>query len=82
MLGTVLRDVASLRRLYLAAKPSHVRVDVDGLVHPLHCPTNCSRQMRRHDFLSGDALSRRATLGGGTFPGGYEAPELEYLMEC
>jgi hypothetical protein len=30
----VLRDVASWCLLYFAAKPSHVRVDVDGLASP------------------------------------------------
>jgi hypothetical protein len=38
MLEKVLRDVASLCWLYLAAKPPHVGVDVDGLAYPLHHP--------------------------------------------
>jgi hypothetical protein len=36
---TVLGDVVVLHQLYLAAKPSHVGVDVDGLAYPLHCPS-------------------------------------------
>jgi hypothetical protein len=44
MPGTVLRDVTSWHRLYLAVKPSHVGVDVDGLAYPLLRPTVCSRQ--------------------------------------
>jgi hypothetical protein len=69
MLETVLGDVASRCRLYLAAKPSHVGVDVDGLAYPLHLPTVCSHQMRGHGFLSGTALSCRTAVGGGAFPG-------------
>jgi hypothetical protein len=30
------------KRLYMAAKPSHVGVDVDGLACPLHWPMGCS----------------------------------------
>jgi hypothetical protein len=43
MSGMLLIDVASWCRLYLAAKPSHMGVDVDGLAYPLHRPTiyNC-----------------------------------------
>jgi hypothetical protein len=32
--------------LYMAAKPSHLRVDVDGLACPLHHPTVHSCQIR------------------------------------
>jgi hypothetical protein len=32
--------------LYLAAKPSYVGVDMDGLACPLHCPTICGHQTR------------------------------------
>jgi hypothetical protein len=46
MPGTVLGDIASRSWLYLAAKTSHVRLDVDGLAYPLHCPTTCNRQVR------------------------------------
>jgi hypothetical protein len=37
-----LGDVALQCRLYLAAKPSHVGVNVDGLACPLHRPMVCS----------------------------------------
>jgi hypothetical protein len=33
--------------LYLANKPAHVGVDVDGLACPLHRPMARGRQMRR-----------------------------------
>jgi hypothetical protein len=49
----VLGDIASRRRLYITAKPSHVGVDVDGLTHPLHRPPVCNHQMRGQSFLSG-----------------------------
>jgi hypothetical protein len=38
MLEEVLGVGALSRWLYLATKPSHVRVDVDGLSYPLHYP--------------------------------------------
>jgi hypothetical protein len=41
MPGMALGDIASWHRLYLAAKPSHVGVDVDRLAHPLHRPMTC-----------------------------------------
>jgi hypothetical protein len=65
---TVLGDVASWCQLYLGAKPSHVGVNVNGLVCPMHCATVCSHQMRGQSFLSGVAFSRRAAVGGGAFP--------------
>jgi hypothetical protein len=34
--------------LYMATKPSHVGVNVDGLAYPLHRPTTCSRQTGGH----------------------------------
>jgi hypothetical protein len=43
---TDLGDVVLRRRLYLAVKPFHMGVDVDGLAYPLHCPMVCSHQMR------------------------------------
>jgi hypothetical protein len=66
VLGTEVDNVqnGSWRRsfavwLYLAAKPSHVGVDVDGLACPLHCPTACSRQTR--DRTSCQAISAHKT---------------------
>jgi hypothetical protein len=68
MPGTVLRDIASWRRLYLVAQPSHVVVDVDGIACPLHRPMACSHQTRGQRFLSGVALSHHAAVGNGAFP--------------
>jgi hypothetical protein len=65
MSGMVLGDVASRHRLYLAAKPSHVGIDVDRLAYLLHYPTVCSCQTRGQGFLSGVGLSRRAAMGDG-----------------
>jgi hypothetical protein len=73
---TVFGDVVMLHWLYLAAKPSHVGVDVDRLAYPLHCPTTCSRQTRGQSFLLGAALSHHATVVGGTFLGGARPPSL------
>jgi hypothetical protein len=69
MPGMTLGDVASWSRLYLAAKPSHVRVNVDGLSCPLHHPMACGYQTRGHVYLSGVVLSHRVAVGGGAFPG-------------
>jgi hypothetical protein len=74
MSETVLGDIASRHRLYLAAKPSHVGVDVDGLAYPLHHLMVCSRQMRGHGFLSSAAFSHRAAVGGGAFLGDVKPP--------
>jgi hypothetical protein len=38
-------------RLYLAAKPSHVGVDVDGVACQLHHPTACAHQTRGKSFM-------------------------------
>jgi hypothetical protein len=69
MLENVLRDVALWCWTYSATKPSHMRVDVDGLACPLHRPMACSRQMRGQGFMPGATLSRRAVVGDGAFPG-------------
>jgi hypothetical protein len=53
-----------------------VRVNVDGLACPLHCPTICSRQTREHGFLLGAALSHHAAVGGGAFLGVAKLPGL------
>jgi hypothetical protein len=73
----VLRDVASWCQLYLATKPSHVRVDVDGPSYPLHYPTACSHQSRGHGFLSGAGLFHRAIVDGGAFSGNVRPPVLD-----
>jgi hypothetical protein len=64
-------------RLYLAAKPSHMGVDVDGLAALLHRPTVCGHQTRGQSFLSGAALSHRTTVSGGAFLGGAKSPGLD-----
>jgi hypothetical protein len=51
-----LGDVASWSQLYLAAKPSHVRVNVDGLA----CPPTPSYGMRLSD--EGSCLPVRCSL--------------------
>jgi hypothetical protein len=76
MPGTSLEDVATWRRLYLAAKPFHVGVNVDGLACPLHNPMTYSRQTGRHDFLSDTVLSC-CYSGRWRLSGGCEAPGLD-----
>jgi hypothetical protein len=77
MPGMALGDIASWRQFYLAAKPSHVGVNVDGLVCPLHRPMACCRQMRGQGFLSGKVLSHRVIVGSGAFLGGVKPPSLD-----
>jgi hypothetical protein len=43
MCGMILGDVVALHRLCLAAKPSHMGIDVDGLAYSLHHHTTFSR---------------------------------------
>jgi hypothetical protein len=56
-------------RLYMAARPSHVRADVDGLACPLHRPMVYDYQTRGHSILSGAALSHHVAVGGRAFLG-------------
>jgi hypothetical protein len=51
--------------LYLAAKPSHVGVDMDGLAYPLHRLTACSYQP--------SVVSSHRCSGGGASPGDVRA---------
>jgi hypothetical protein len=81
MLEMVLGDVNSWHRTYLAAKPSHVGVNVDGLACPLHHPTSCIHQTRGQGFLSCVVFSR-CYSGRWLLFGGYEAPGLGYLVDC
>jgi hypothetical protein len=81
MLGTVLRDVVSRHWLYLAAKPSHMGVDVDGLACPMHRPTVYSFQTRGQSCLLGAVLSYCCN-GWWRLSGGCEAPGLRYLVGC
>jgi hypothetical protein len=73
-------DIASRCRLYLAAKPYHVGVNVDGLACPLHHPTACNCQTRRQGFLYGVVLSHHHS-GWWCLFGGCEAPELGYSVQ-
>jgi hypothetical protein len=64
ILGTELDDGldGSWRRcflaaLYLAGKPAHVGVDVDGLAYPMHCPTTSGCQTIGQGLLLGVVLS-------------------------
>jgi hypothetical protein len=52
----VLREVTGWRRLYLAAKPFHVGVDVDRLSYPLHHPTACGCHTRAQRSQTGTVL--------------------------
>jgi hypothetical protein len=67
----------SFAQIYLAAKPSNVGVNVDGLAYPLHHPTVCGHQMRVQSFLSGAALDHHAVVGSGAFPGGAKPLNLD-----
>jgi hypothetical protein len=73
----VVGNVVAWHRLYLAAQPSHMAGDVDGLSCPLHHPTDYSHQTRGQIFLPGVALSHHAAVGGGTFLGGAKPPGLD-----
>jgi hypothetical protein len=55
--------------LYLAAKPSHMGANVDGLACSLHRPMVYSHQRGGQSFLTGIAPSHHAVVGGGAFPG-------------
>jgi hypothetical protein len=56
--------------LCLAAKPSHVGVDVDVLACFLHHPTVCYQHKWVWCSLTGVAVSRQAATVGGAFSGG------------
>jgi hypothetical protein len=82
MPGMALGDVASRRWLYLAAKLSHVGVDVDSLA----CPPAPSYGLRSSD--EGSELPARCGLvlsccsGRWHHSGGCKAPRLGYSVEC
>jgi hypothetical protein len=76
VLGAEVDDVwdGSWRRcfttlLYLAAKSTHVGVDVDRLTCPLHRPMACGHQMRGHGLLPGVVLSRHCSGAVAPFRG-------------
>jgi hypothetical protein len=62
--------------LYLDAKPSHMRVDLDGLACPVHHPTTYSYQTRGHGLLLGIVLSCHYSGWWHLF-GGCEAPSMD-----
>jgi hypothetical protein len=66
--------------LHLAAKPSHVGVDVDGLACPLHRPTVHSYQMRGQGLLPDIVLSCHWS-GRWHLLGDVKPPRLGYLVE-
>jgi hypothetical protein len=55
--------------LYVAAKPSHMGADVNGLTCCLHFPMVCSGQMRGQGILTSVAPSHYAVVGGEPFRG-------------
>jgi hypothetical protein len=81
MLEKVLRVSAVRRWFYLAAKPPHVGVGVDGIACPLHRPTAYSRQTMGHGLLPGDVLSCRCS-GWWSLPGDVKPLKRGYMMEC
>jgi hypothetical protein len=66
--------------LYLAAKPSHVEVNVDRLAYPLHCPMTYYHQMRGQGHLPSTVLSHHS---GGRWHlcRDVKPPGLGYLVE-
>jgi hypothetical protein len=59
---------------FLAAKPSHVGADVDGLACFLHRPTVYGCQTRGQSFPTGATPSRHAVVGSVAFLGGAKPP--------
>jgi hypothetical protein len=87
ILGTEMDDArdGSWRRcfttlLYLAAKPTHMGVDMDVLAYPLHRPKVCGRQTRVQGLLSGVVLFRCCS-GVVVHFWGCEVLGLAYLVE-
>jgi hypothetical protein len=77
MLEIVLVVGAVKRWVYLAAKPSRVGADVDGLSCPLHHPSTCGRQRRGKHILAGVALYHQAVVGNGALPRDVNPPVLD-----
>jgi hypothetical protein len=63
--------------LYLAAKPSHVGGDVDGIAYSMHRPMAYICQRCGQSFLTGTAPSCHARVGGGAFLGDLKLPGLD-----
>jgi hypothetical protein len=66
--------------LYLAAKPSHMGVIVDGLAYPLHYPMAYSHQMREQGLQPGAVLSHHCS-GWWHVSRDVKPLELGYLVE-
>jgi hypothetical protein len=62
-------ELLCLARLYLAAKPSQVGADVDGITCSVHYPMVYSSQRGGQSFLTGAVPSHHAVVGGGAFLG-------------
>jgi hypothetical protein len=80
MMLTKVPGVGAMRRwFYLAAKPPHTGVGVDGLTCPVHHPMACSCQTRGHGLLPDAVLSCRCS-GRWHLPGDVKLPGRGYLM--
>jgi hypothetical protein len=84
LLGTEVDDVwdGSWRHcfttlLYLAAKPAHMGVDVEGLAYLLHHPIACDCQTRGQGLLPGIVFVPSLQWGGGAFSGDVKPPGLD-----
>jgi hypothetical protein len=62
VLGAAMPSVA-----LLAGKPSHMGINVDGLVCSLYHPMACSHHRGGQCCLTGDVLSHRSAVDGGPF---------------
>jgi hypothetical protein len=65
--------------IYLVAKPSHMRLDVEGLSCPLHRPTVCSHRRGGQSFLTGAIPFCHAAVGGAAFSGDAKPLGLDIL---
>jgi hypothetical protein len=73
---TILGEVAS-GYLYLATKPSHMGVDVDGIAYPLHQPTARSRQPRGQGLPARRRHVLSFVVGGSAFRGKGSFPSVD-----
>jgi hypothetical protein len=76
MTEMILGEVA-LGCLYLVTKPSHVGVDVDGLVYPLHRPMTHSYQSRGQGLPTRRRLALSFVVGSGAFRGIGSFPSID-----
>jgi hypothetical protein len=61
--------MSCLMVIYLAAKPTDVGADVDGLAWSLHCPMMCNSHSGGLYCLTSIVLSHRSAVGGCPFLG-------------